>query len=54
MRVSDAEIARIAAYLGVDEAEFIASETEIAPDRKGLVLKSLPDGACVYLDENNL
>ena len=26
----------------------------IAPDRKGLVLKSLPDGACVYLDENNL
>ena len=54
MRVSDAEIARIAAYLGVDEAEFIANETEIAPDRKGLVLKSLPDGACAYLDENNL
>ena len=52
MRVSDAEIARIAAYLGVDEAEFIANETEIAPDRKGLVLKSLPDGACAYLDEN--
>ena len=54
MRVSDAEISRIAAYLGMGEAEFIANETELAPDRKGLVLKSSADGACVYLDENNL
>ena len=29
VRVSDAEIARIAAYLGVDEAEFIAKETAV-------------------------
>ena len=54
VRVSDAEISRIAAYLGKDEAEFIANETELAPDRKGLVLKSRADGACVYLDENSL
>ena len=54
MRVSDAEISRIAAYLGMGEAEFIANETELAPDRKGLVLKSRADGACVYLGENNL
>ena len=54
MRVSDAEISRIAAYLGMDEDEFIANETELAPDRRGLVLKSKADGACVYLDENNL
>ena len=54
MRVLDAEISRIAAYLGMDEAEFIANETELAPDRKGLMLKSRADGACVYLDENNL
>ena len=54
VRVSDAEILRIAAYLGTEEAEFIANETELAPDRKGLVLKSRADGACVYLDENNL
>ena len=53
MRVSDAEISRISAYLGMDEAEFIAKETEIAPDRKGLVLKSQPDGSCAYRDENN-
>ena len=54
MRVSDAEISRIVAYLGMDEAEFIANETELAPDRKGLVLKSLPDGACAYLTSENL
>ena len=54
MRVSDVEISRIAAYLGMDEGEFIANGTELAPDRKGLVLKSRADGACVYLDENNL
>ena len=54
VRVSDAEISRIAAYLGMGEAEFIANETELAPDRKGLMLKSRADGACVYLDENNL
>jgi len=54
VRVSDAEIARISTYLGMEEADFIANETEIAPDRKGLVLKSRPNGACVYLDENNL
>ena len=31
VRVSDAEISRIAAYLGMNEAEFIANETERAP-----------------------
>ncbi len=54
VRVSDAEIARIAAFLGMDEAEFIAHETEVAPDRKSLILKSRPDGSCVYLAEGNL
>lgn len=54
VRVSEAEISRIATYLGMDEADFVANETEIAPDRKSLMLKSLPDGACVYLDEKNL
>ena len=54
VRVSDAEIARIAAFLGMDEAEFIAHETEVAPDRKSLILKSRPDGSCAYLTEDNL
>ena len=54
VRVSDAEIARIAAFLGMDETEFIERETEVAPDRKSLVLKNRPDGSCAYLTEDNL
>ena len=53
VRVSEGEIARIAAYLGMGEDEFIEKETEVAPDRKGLVLRSRADGACVWLDEAN-
>ena len=54
MRVSDAEIARIAAFLVMGEAEFIERETDVAPDRKSLILKSRPDGSCAYLTEDNL
>ncbi len=53
VRVSDCEIKRIAKFLGMCEEDFIASETEVAPDRKGLVLKSHPDGACIYLSADN-
>ena len=53
MRVSDGEIARIAAFLGVPEQAFIDRETEVAPDRRGLILKSRPDGSCVWLTEDN-
>lgn len=53
VRVSDAEISRIAEYLGVPEAEFIEKETDVAPDRRGLVLKSRPDDSCVWLTEDN-
>ena len=53
MRLKDDDTARIAAHLGLREADFIANETDIAPDRKGLVLKDRPDGACVMLDERN-
>ena len=54
VRVSDAEIARIDAFLGIGEAEFIERETEVAPDRKGLILTSRPDGPCAWLTEDNL
>ena len=54
VRVSNIEIARIAAFLGMDEADFIERETEISPDRKSLMLKSRPDGSCAYLTDDNL
>ena len=54
VRVSAAEIGRIAAFLGMAEQDFIDRETEVAPDRRGLVLKSRPDGACAWLSGDNL
>lgn len=53
VRVSPEEIARIAAHLGMDEQTFIDRETELAPDRRGLVLKNRSDGACAYLTDDN-
>ena len=53
VRVSEAEIRRIAGFLGLSEQEFIDRETEIAPDRRGLILKSRPDESCVYLTDDN-
>lgn len=53
VRLKDDDPAKIAAHLGMSEADFIAHETEIAPDRRGLVLKDRADGACAMLDENN-
>ncbi len=53
VRVSDAEIARIAAFLGMAESDFIERETELAPDRKSLMLKSRLDGSCAYLAADN-
>ena len=53
VRVGETEIARIAAYLGMGEQEFIDRETEIAPDRRGLVLRNTPDDVCVWLDGDN-
>ncbi len=54
VRVSDVEIARIAAFLGMSEQDFIDRETDVAPDRRGLVLRSRADGACAWLSEDNL
>ena len=53
VRVSEAEIARIAAFLGMSEQDFIDCETDVAPDRRGLILKSRPDGSCAYLADDN-
>lgn len=53
MRLKGDDPAKIAAHLGMSEEDFIERETEIAPDRKGLVLKDRADGACAMLDEHN-
>lgn len=53
VRVSEAEVFRIAAFLGMSEDVFIAEETDVAPDRKGLVLKNRADDSCAWLTDDN-
>lgn len=53
VRVSDEEIERISSFLGMSSSAFIRDETELSPDRKGLVLKSREDGACAFLTAEN-
>jgi len=52
-RVTDAEIARLAAFKGMSEHDFIQQFTRLRHDRRGLVLQEKPDGACVFLDGND-
>lgn len=55
VRLSDAEIARAAAHLGLSEEVFIRDETIVSPDRTCLVLRDRDDqGTCGMLDDNGL
>lgn len=51
VRVDDTEIVKIAAFLGVPEADFIESHTILTADRRGLSLPENPDGSCEYFSE---
>ena len=53
VRLSEAEITRLAAFKGLGENEFIQQFTRLRWDRGGLALKEQPDGACIFLDGEN-
>ena len=53
MRLTDAEITRLAAHRGVSEHEFIQQFTRLRADRRGLALLDKPNGECVFLDGAN-
>jgi uncharacterized protein len=50
VRLTNEDIARIAAHLGQSEFDFIQSYTRLRPHRDGLALKDREDGSCVFLD----
>jgi Fe-S-cluster containining protein len=50
VRVSEAEIARLAVFLGMSEVDFIQRHTRLAADRRGLALQEQPGGECVFLE----
>ena len=49
VKLSDAEITRMAAFLGLSEFDFIQQYTRLRPDRRGLALQDAPAGACILL-----
>lgn len=53
VRVEETELAAIAHYLGMNEAEFIQHYTRLRPDRQGLALIDKPSGACHFLEGND-
>jgi Fe-S-cluster containining protein len=50
VKVSAGEIARIAAYLGLDEHDFIQRFTRLRAQRDGLALIDKPTGECGFLE----
>lgn len=53
VRVDESEINSIASFLHLTPDEFIARHTELRPSRAGLMLKSNPDGSCIFLEGLN-
>jgi len=50
VRLTDAEITRLAAFKGISEADFIQQFTRLRWDRGGLALQEKPDGGCIFLE----
>ncbi len=53
VRVTDAEIARLAAFKGMSEHDFVQRFTRLRADRRGLILEEKPDGSCIFLNGND-
>ena len=53
VRLTAAEIARLATFKGANEHDFIQQFTRLRWDRGGLALQEKPDGACVFLECND-
>lgn len=50
VRLSEAEITRLAGFLGMPEFEFVQHFTRLAKDRQGLALEDKPGGECIFLE----
>lgn len=52
--LSEEEVEAIAAYLGMEEGDFIEKYCRLRANRQGLSLTEHDDGSCIMLQENNL
>jgi uncharacterized protein len=53
VRLSTAEITRLAEFTKLTEFQFIQEYTRLRNDRHGLVLQEKGDGACIFLEGND-
>ena len=53
VKLSPVETARLADFLGMEEAEFVERYTRLRPDRAGLSLKDKANGECIFLEGEN-
>lgn len=53
VRVTDAEITRLAKFNGLSEHHFIQRFMRLRPDRRGLALEEKSNGECIFLDGND-
>jgi len=53
VRLTQAEIARLAAFKGLSEFDFIQEYTRLDQQRRGLALKEKPGGECIFLEGND-
>lgn len=53
VRITDAEISRMAAHLGLAEHDFIQRYTRLRADRQALVLMDKSNGECIFLEGPN-
>ena len=53
VKITDAEITRMAAHLGISDEAFIRDYTRLNGTRSGLALQDKPNGECIFLDGND-
>ncbi len=53
VKVTDAEIDAIAAFLGMEPDRFLDEYTDLMPDRRGLTLIEAENGSCIFLEETD-
>jgi len=53
VRLTDAEVTELAAFLKLTEPVFIESHTRLRHDRQGLALKTRADHSCIFLSGNS-
>ncbi len=53
VKLTESDIAKIAAFLGMAETDFIEKHTRLQISRKGLALLEKPNGECAFLSDRD-